>query len=282
MKATYVLYGAVVLTFTIIITLVILFSIPKGDTTLEFQVIDTVSKSWVWDFTATLDDRYIKGYYQSNKAPIIFQFTGLTPGQETLEIEAPHYESVSLSVQLKNGKNKIELPIEMTGYEIPGLKDVYVYKEWRNGDLFLNPRPIDAEGQGIETHPCIEMWFGLRISVQIKNGIIIQEPVEKGSQRGEELFRGQCEWEWDPDPDSFYHYFVKVPVNSIKKHNAPYRVYDYLVIFIDPRKITKEVLDSKIEKVFLISNETELKLFLDSFGDKITYFISTSWNQPAQ
>ena len=281
MKLTYVIYGAGLVGLIVIIGLVIIFSAMKTETTLEFQVIDSTSKGWVWDMTATFQDRYINSYYQSNTGPVVLSFTDLEAGDWTLELNAPHYEPVSIPVQIKNGLNKIGTPIEMIGYEIPGLSEIFVFTEWKDNELILNPRPIDSEGKGIGTHPCLNMWFGLRISVQIKNGIIVREPVEKGSERGEELFRGQCEWEWDSDPTTFYRYLVKVPYNKIKQHNAPYRVFDYIIVFNDPRKMDKETLDGEMEKVFQMKDETELTLFLDSFDDSITYFISTSWNQPA-
>ena len=194
MKTKFIVYGAVILSITIIIGLVILFTTIKFDTTLEFQVIDAVSKNWVWDLTVTFQDRYIRGYYQSNKDPKIFTFTDITPGDWTLELEAPHYEPITVPVHINSEKNRIKEPVEMVGYEIPGLSEIFVFKEWKDGELILNPRPIDAQGLGIGTHPCLDMWFGLRISVQVKGGIFVQEPVEKGSERGEELFRGKCEW----------------------------------------------------------------------------------------
>ncbi|MBN2535015.1 MAG: carboxypeptidase regulatory-like domain-containing protein [Spirochaetales bacterium] len=280
MKGKFVIFGAGIAAFIGII-LVILCTQGTSGTSLEFRVIDVVSKNWVWDFTAKLQDRFIKGYYQSNTGPVVYRFTGLKPGNWTLELDAPGYVPVEFPVQIKDGKNNIESPIEMTGYEIPGLVEIFVFKEWIGNELILNPRPIDAEGLGIGTHPCLDMWFGLKISVQVKNGILIKEPTEKGSERGEELFKGKCEWEWDPDPDTYYRYLVKVPFEKVKKHNAPYHVYDYVIVFPDSRKISRNELESKMEKALSLPGEAELRIFLDSLQDKITYFISTDWNQPA-
>jgi hypothetical protein len=281
MKLTYVIYGGTIIGLIVIIGLFILLAPMQPETTLEFQVIDTMSKNWVWDLTAAFQDRYINSYYQSNTGPVVFRFTGLAPGDWTMELSAPSYEPVSIPVQIRKGVNKIENPIEMRGYEIPGMREIFVKTEWQDGELILNPRPIDGEGMGIGTHPCLNMWFGLRISVQTKDGIIIQEPVESGSARGEELFRGKCEWEWESDPTIFYRYIVRLPYTKIKQHNAPYRVFDYLIVFNDPRKMDNETLDREMEKTFSLADETELTLFLESFGDSITYFITASWNQPA-
>lgn len=281
MKIKIIIYGAVITALIIIMIMVSLFTRAASENSLEFQVIDIVSKNWVWDFTAKLQDRFIQGYYQSNRGPIVYQFTGLKPGDWTMELDAPFYEPVKVPVQIKEGKNEIKVPIEMTGYEIPGLTEVFVYKEWVGNELILNPRPINAEGLGIGTHPCLDMWFGLRISVQVKEGIIVKEPTEKGSERGEELFKGKCDWEWDPDPDTYYRYLVRVPFEKVKNHNAPYHVYDYIIVFPDPGKISDDELENEMERAFSLPDEAEVTFFLDSLKDKMTYFISTDWNQPA-
>ena len=71
------------------------------DTTLEFQVRDAVSKAWVWDSTMKLQDRTIRGFYQSDKGLVNYKFTHLIPGNYILDISAPAYTSFKVPVVIK-------------------------------------------------------------------------------------------------------------------------------------------------------------------------------------
>ncbi|MBN1698608.1 MAG: hypothetical protein JW881_13925 [Spirochaetales bacterium] len=274
----YIVTGAL----SICVLAVILFIVSSSrDTRLRFTVIDDVSGGWVWDAMVRIKDRYLVLYYQSDNGPLEQVFTGLEPGEAVLTVSAPAYRSREIPVTLNKGDNGLDGPVRMIGYEIPGLSEIFVRTEIKDGTLFLNPRPIDAEGRGIGEHPCLPMWFGLRISVQVKNGIPVVEPVESGSGRGEELFRGTLEAEWDMHPDTYYRYSLQVPASAIKKHNAPYRVYDYIIVFPIPGKMTKEELDAEMEPVMRLDKLESIKNILDGMGDRVDYFISASWNQTA-
>jgi hypothetical protein len=278
-KYMYILIGIVILC---ILAAIIFFITVKQDTTLSVRIMDAVSRGWVWDATVSLQDKYMRLYYQSDTGPVTQVFTGLTPGGEAmLGVSAPHYRPVRIPLTLQRGDNTIKEPVMMVGYEIPDLKEIFVYREVVDGKLFLNPRPINSEGKGIGEHPCLAMLFYLRVSVQVIDGIPVLEPVDEGSERGEELFRGKLEWEWDSHPDTFYRYRMEVPINKIKKHNAPYCVYDHMVIFPHPEKITKEELENELERVMYLEKFEDITNILDVLGDRIMYFVSSSWNQKA-
>jgi hypothetical protein len=277
---TYV-YILIVIVILCILAAIIFFITVKQDTTLSFRIVDAVSRGWVWDAMAILQDKYMRLYYQSDTGPVIQVFTGLTPGEAVLAVSAPHYRPVRVPLSLKRGYNTIQEPVMMVGYEIPDVKEIFVYREVVDGKLFLNPRPINSEGIGIGEHPCLDMLFYLRVSVQVIDDIPVLEPVDKGSGRGEELFRGKLEWEWDSHPDTYYRYRLEVPINKIKKHNAPYCVYDYMVIFPNPEKIIKEELEKELEKAMHLENFEDITGILDGLGDRIVYFVSSSWNQKA-
>ena len=126
--------GSVTIVFSIIAALlivaaVVFFIMQNNDTTLTFRVIDSVSRAWVWDFTARLQDKFITGYYQSDSGTKEYTFTGLEPGEFEFIITAPHYLDVSIPVVIKRGANSLEEAVEMAGYEIPGLEEVFVSKE---------------------------------------------------------------------------------------------------------------------------------------------------------
>ena len=48
------------------VALALYAAITPFNTTLEFQVIDVVSKNWVWDATIKLQNRTIRSFYQSD------------------------------------------------------------------------------------------------------------------------------------------------------------------------------------------------------------------------
>jgi hypothetical protein len=265
----------------VIIAILVFIFTTRFDTTLEFKISDKVSKAWVWNAEIKLENRFMKSYYQSDRGLIAYTFTHLKPGSSNIEIQAPSYENTTIPVKIGWGKNTIKTPIELTGYEIPGIAEVFVYKDRESDKLLLNPRAIDKDGKGIGRHPCLDMWFGIKISVQVKNGVMVREPVETGSERGEELFRGKLDWEWDSNPDTYYRYISSLDKSRVKKNNAPYNVYDYIVAFRDPRKISKQEMDEKLDKTIQMNDPVQVKQLLDGFGDKIIYFLISDWNQPA-
>jgi hypothetical protein len=265
----------------VLAALIVLLVSTKPDTTLELKVIDSVSKSWVWNAEIKIDGKFTRAFYQSDTGTRTYTFTRLEPGKYVLAVQAPDYTGITLPVTIYGGRNLLSSPIELTGYRIPNIKEFFVYKDRDQDSLILNPRPLDSAGQGIGTHPCLDMWFWLRISVQVKNGVFVREPVETGSERGEALFEGKLDWTWDSYPDAFYRYNVRLPKSAVKRHNAPYNVYDYIIVLPDPRKISKSEINEVMAEVMLTADFAQATATLDRFGDRLNYFISSDWNQPA-
>jgi hypothetical protein len=263
------------------IALAVFFFSIKVDTTLELTVIDSVSKAWVYNAEIKIENRFTRTFYQSDTGSKPCIFTHLAPGKFDLRIEATDYTAISIPVTITGGRNLLVAPIELVGYRIPGITEMFVYKDRDSEKLILNPRPLDADGKGIGKHPCLDMWFGIRISVQIKNGVYVQEPVSSGSERGEELFAGKLDWTWDSYPDAYYRYTCTLSKTKVKKHNAPYNVYDYIIVLPDPRKISKKEIDDAMAGIMQSVDSRSIKSTLDGFGDKVTYFISSDWNEPA-
>ncbi len=273
--------SAIAIGSLVIIALAVFFITMRLDNTLEIKLIDSVSKAWVWNAEVKIDGRFTRMFYQSDTGSRTYTFSDLVPGTWELSAEAPDYTGVKIPVTISPGRNRLKSPIELAGFRIPGMKEVFVYKDRDPDNLILNPRPIDANGQGIGRHPCIDMWFGLRISVQTANGVFVRVPAETGSERGEVLFEGKLDWTWDSYPDAFYRYGITLPKSSVKRHNAPYNVYDYVIIFPDPRKITKKEIDETMTDLVRNRDVTKVTSALEGLGDKIAYFITTDWNQPS-
>lgn len=276
-KHSYLLLILIIIVLGIIALIVCLSTVPF-DTTLEFQIRDRVSKNWVWDATMTLQNRTIRGYFQSDRGPRDFRFTHLEPGDWTLEVSAPAYESVSVPVTLKRGRNRIEDPIDMMGLEIPSLKDFVIFEELTGEDIICEIRTIGMDDRAVLNHPCLDIWIGARVTVQMKNGLIVQIPTEEGSFRGEELFRGKIEWEWDPRLETVFRYSARIPGARIKNHEAPFRVIDYLLIVPNPKATNAEEIEKIVHEAWDLTTLDFISTVLDQYADTFTYYIHSSWN----
>lgn len=261
-----------------IIALSVYFSRMSFDTTLEFRVRDEVSGNWIWDSTIKFQERVIRGFYQSDRGPIDYQFTHLETGNWDLQISAPAYQAVTLPVAIKKGANRIDEPIELAGYEIPDIDHFIIFEEKVGGDIVTEIRPVGKDGRAVINHPCIDLWIGCRISEQLKGGLYVQEPTEEGSERGKELFSGEVEWQWDSTPETTFRYSGRIPGSKISNHGVPYRVIDYLLILPDSRKITRKEVAELMKQAPQLQDTEALISFLDEYEDRFFYDIHTSWN----
>lgn len=275
-------------TITIIILLILItltaagyFLLKKTDTELEFEVTDKNSKSWVWDLTVTLQNRIIRGYYQSDKAPFPFQFTHLTPGTWELKLSAPSYLPVTIPVTIKKGKNVLPVSIEMEGYEIPDFKRFYVFNKHSGNDLVFELRQVNAENQGIKNHPCLDLWIGCKIYTQVIRGINVTVPVESGSETGELLFKGKIPWEWNVSPGIIYRYTARLHNTLVKKSTAPYWAAELLIIIPDPGQISRDGLDKLMNLLLDQENRNEQEQILQTYSNKLHYHLDQNWNIPA-
>jgi hypothetical protein len=279
MKTRRVLIPVLIVVVIVAVAVVVYVTMNPVDTTLEFVVRDAVSKNWVWEATFRLQDRVIQAYYQSDRGPVPQIFTHLDPGEATLEINAPSYVGQTIPVSLKRGQNRLEQPIDLVGYEIPDLAKWIIFEERVGNDIVQEIRPVSSEGPAVLNHPCLDLWIGARISVQIYDGLPAQEETEEGSERGEELYKGVLEWEWDPLPETTFRYSSTIPGSQIRANSDPYWVIDYLIIVPDPRKITSEEIDQIMEKAWELPPQ-EIEVYLEPHKNEgvLTPYVFTSWN----
>jgi hypothetical protein len=254
----------------------------RMDTTFEFKVRDSVSGKWVWDAAMKLQSRAIIGYYQSDAAPIAYRFTRLTPGKATLEIAADSYQPVSIPLSLRRGANRLEKPIDMIGLGIPDLTKFYLFESWDAGDIASQLRPVNSAGTAVLNHPCIDLWIGCRVSVQMKNGAPAREESETGSSRGTELFRGSIAWKWDPAPETQFRYSARIPGAQIKADPSDYRVIDYLIVAPNPLAISRAELEQLMARVYAMNDASAVAAALDAEKGRLAYFIDTTWNMKAR
>jgi hypothetical protein len=226
-----------------------------------------------------LEGRLIRSHFQSDQGPEPQRFTRLKPGPATLEIGAPSYQPVSRQLTLKRGSNRLPEPIELVGLEIPELKSFIMFEDLVGSDVQVEIRPVSNAGPAVLNHPCLDLWIGARVTVQLKNGLPVQEETEVGSTRGEELFRGRIEWKFDPYPETVFRYSAVVPGAKIKPSSAPYRVVDYLVVLPRPLAITRQELEEIMEKTWTLKPEA-VEGYLRPYEEqgKIRVEVFTSWN----
>jgi hypothetical protein len=269
---------AVILVLAAVAVAVYLYMNPV-QTSLEFQVRDAVSKAWVYDASFRLEGRLIRSHFQSDQGAAVQRFTHLKPGPATLEISAPAYQPVSRALPLKRGANRLEEPVDLVGLELPELKSFIMFEDLAGSDVQVEIRPVSNAGPAVVNHPCLDLWIGARMTVQLKNGLPVQEETEEGSVRGEELFRGRLDWKFDSYPETVFRYSAVIPGAKIKPNKAPYRAVDYLVVLPHPLAIGKEELDSIMEKTWSLKPEA-VQEYLRPFQEqgKLRVEIFTSWN----
>ena len=278
MKTRRILIPVLVVVIIVAVAVVVYLTMNPVDTILEFQVRDAVSKDWVWDATFRLQDRAIRSHFQSDRGPVTQTFTHLEPGEATLEISAPSYVSQTISVPLKRGENRRET-IDLVGYEIPDLTKWIIFEDRVGNDIVQEIRPVSSEGPAVLNHPCLDLWIGARVSVQIYDGLPVQDETEEGSGRGEELYKGVLEWEWDALPETTFRYSSFIPGSQIKANSDPYWVIDYLIIVPDPRKISREEVEEIMKKTWDLPPEG-IEAYLEPYENegKFTPYVFTSWN----
>ena len=265
-----------------IAALVVFLRLARFDTTLEFSFRDGVSRQWVWSATARLQDRVNYAFFQSDAGPVPFVFSHLTPGSSTLQISAPGYLPASVPVKLHRGANRLALPIEMTGIEIPGLQRFYFFESNDGGDIVSQIRPVGTDGHAVENHPCLPIRVAARVAVEMANGKPVIEPMDQGAARGEVLFSGRVDWKWDATPETAFRYSVRIPGSRMKQDGSPLRVIDYLIVVPDPRVMDPTALDKLMGGAPALPDFNAIAKYLDTEGKGVRYFFDTSWNVKAR
>ncbi len=281
MKRLLTIAGVVVLAAVAVLAIA-LVRMQNAPATLEFSVLDAESRGWVWEMTAGLHDRFIRGYYQSDAGPIRFRFTRLARGEGTLEITAPYYETARVPVHLRAGANLLQPPVLMRGLQIPGLDHFLAFETLKGTDIQAQLRPVGADGKAILNHPCLPLWIGCTISTEMKDGVPAAEVTDTGASRGKELFQGQVPWRWDPMPETQFRYSALIAGAAITEDPAPLRVIDYLIVVPDPLKLGREELASLMESIWKLGGMEARRAALEKERGRLRYFTDTSWNVKAR
>ena len=245
--------------------LVALVSTAPFETTLEFRIRDGVSTGPVWNATATVQNRFQRTWHAGDGDTLVF--TRLRPGEAMLEVSAPDYQSVSVPVTLRRGRNRIDGPIDMNGLRIPGLSHFMVSEDLSGSDLHATFWPLSSQGPAVVNHPALDLWIGARISSQ-----------QPGATRGETLFAGEVEWNWDPSPKALARYRARIPLERIEERGAAPLVIDYLVIVPDPLAIERDEVAAIVTAAWTDREPASLPAYLARYADQFDFSLHTSWN----
>ena len=260
----------------VIVALVGLLSISPFETTLEFRIRDHVSRGAVWNATVTLQDRFLRTYYAGDGDPLLF--ARLDPGAATLEVSAPDYQSMSVPITLRRGRNRIDEPIDMIGLRIPDLAHFIVSEDLSGSDLHATIWPISNRGPAVVNHPALDLWIGARISAQLSGGHAATADSRAGATRGETLFAGEIEWSWDPSLKALARYRARIPLEDIEESEAVLFVIDYLVIVPDPLAIERDEVAAIVTAAWTDLEPASLQAYLAQYADRFDFYIHTSWN----
>ena len=246
----------------------LLFTLPF-ETTLEFHIRDSVSGGAVWNATVTLRDRFLRTYYAGGGEPLAF--TRLAPGQATLQVSAPDYQTMSVPVTLRRGRNRIDEPIDMIGLRIPDLSHFILSEEFSGSNLHTAVWPISNRGPAVVNHPALDLWIGARISATGAS--------RTGVTRGEALFAGEIEWSWDHSPDALPRYRARIPLEEIEKSGAVTFVIDYLLIVPDPLAIERDEVAAIVTAAWTeLDAAAALEPYLAQYAERFDFYVHTSWN----
>ena len=244
---------------------VLLFAVPF-ETTLEFRIRDRVSGGAVWNATVTLQDRFLRTYHAGGGESLVF--TRLDPGQATLEVSAPDYQSMSVPVTLRRGRNRIDEPIDMIGLRISDLSHFILSEDFSGSNRYAAIWPISNRGPAVVNHPALDLWIGARISTQLS-----------GATRGETLFAGEIEWSWDHSPDALSRYRARIPLEEIEERGAVTFVIDYLLIVPDPLAIERDEVAAIVTAAWTeLDAPASLEPYLAQYVDRFDVYVHTSWN----
>lgn len=261
-----------------LVCLAVWFTTMPWNRTLELVVRDAVSQSWVWDLTATFQGRVIRSFYQSDRGPVALKFTRLRRGTSMLELSSPSYLPIRVPVTVRGGGTVLTETLDMVGYGIPDLADFLVFQAPAQHGFVAELRPVRVDGTAATNHPCLDLWVGCMVWVQTKGGAPVTSPTETGAERGQLLFRDRLTWEWDDSPDALFRYRAPIPRQRMLATQAPYLVFDYLVVAPDPRRISSAELQTLMDAVWGAADPAEALDLLEQNRGRLRFFLDTSWN----
>ena len=147
-------------------------------------VTDALSGEPVYKATILVGGRTTLRYMDRN-----FQITNLTPGAHQLNVSAPGYESEIREINLKKGKNFVEISVK--GKEIPNLHHIIVFADSVNTrGIQIEIRFVNKQGIGIKHFP--------RVAMSMDAELFVRLGTKDNYRRGRLVYAGPVDLFWDP------------------------------------------------------------------------------------
>jgi len=242
-------------------------------TVLEFQVRDSIAKSWVWDMEASIQNRVLHGYFQSDAGLITYRFTNLKPGSSVLTVSAPHYRSVEVPVDLKRGTNRLIDPIELTALDIPELADFYAFEKATAEGWDITLRPITSDLMAVMMHPVLDIWVGARV---YDWNPALNQTAEELAKRPV-VYLGPLEWRWDSIPESQFRYIATLPFSKLRNQTGSSYVFEYLILVPDPDKIDSAEYEKIIKTIESLDHD-QIDDYIETLRGSVSLHTDISWN----
>ena len=151
---------------------------------IEGKIGDALSGDAVWRARMRVDGKSTIKFTSTS-----YSLTEIPPGSYTLEASAPNYHDFTESIQVKKGKNVVN--IAMKGREIPDLKGILVFTEPKGKGLEIEIRLTDSKRVAIINPPALPFT--------LKGALFVREGAEEGDyEKGKKIFEGTIDLSWDP------------------------------------------------------------------------------------
>lgn len=116
-----------------------------------------------------------------------YSLTEIPPGSHTLKASAPNYYDFTKPIQVKRGKNLVD--IAMRGREIPDLQGIIIFTEPEERGVEIEIRFYDSAGEGIVDYPAFPLTM--------EGALFVREGIGEDYRKGRKLLEGPIELFWD-------------------------------------------------------------------------------------
>lgn len=183
-----IVYPGIIIVAVIVVLLAVLIPRWVGGKYGEVkgEAVDALSGDPVWKIRIVVGGKSVLKYRYPTKT---YYLTGIEPGSYTLKAVAPNYHDFTEDIQVKRGKNTLD--ISMKGKEIPDLQRIIVFSDSLENGIELEIRLVNSKGEGITEFPALA--FNLEGTLWARIG------TEEDYVQGRKILEGPIELFWDSD-----------------------------------------------------------------------------------
>lgn len=195
---------------------------------LEIEVRDAVTDSWVWGATITVQDRVRHAYYQADAGTRSYEFADLRRGTTDIIVSAPGYAEKRHTISLKAGANALPQPIYVQPQRIPELRNAVVFERISSERLEVEIRLLDRNNRLISNHPGVD----LRLLVRFDH----DDPQHEAAVR-------RMDWRWNEHPTAQSRYVGTLELGSTVDTAKLEGRRTYLLLFPEHESWSETLID---------------------------------------